>query len=76
MSERGEVAFGEATIRHEVVGSARCRKTIELMVDEPGLVTVAAPASTPAEQIEATVRGHVGWIIRHEGAASSAPPSR
>ena len=76
MSERGEVAFGEATIRYEVVRSARRRKTIELTVDEPGLVAVAAPAGTPAEQIEATVRRRAGWIIRHAGAASAAPPPR
>ena len=76
MSERGEVAFGEAAIRYEVVRSTRRRKTIELTVDEPGLVTVAAPAATSPEQIEATVRRRAGWIIRHDGAADAAPPPR
>ena len=76
MSERREVAFGEATIRYEVVRSTGRRKTIELTVDEPGFVTVAAPAATSPEQIEATVRRRAGWIIRHDGAATSAPPPR
>ena len=72
MSERGEVSFGDALIRYEVVRSARRHKTIEVTVDEPGLVTVAAPVSTSVEQLEATVRGRAGWIIRHDGAASAA----
>ena len=76
MSERGEVAFGDARIRYEVVRSLRRRKTIELTVDEPGLVTVAAPEDMPAEQVEATVRRRAGWIIRHDGAAAAAPPAR
>ena len=76
MSERGEVSFGDALIRYEVVRSARRHKTIEVTVDEPGLVTVAAPVSTSVEQLEATVRGRAGWIIRHDGAASAATPPR
>lgn len=76
MSERGEVAFGDARIRYEVVRSLRRRKTIELTVDEPGLVTVAVPAGTPAEQVEATVRRRAGWIIRHDGAEAAALPAR
>lgn len=76
MRERGEVTFGDTLIRYEVVRSPRRHKTIEVTVDEPGLVTVAAPVDTPPEQLEATVRRRAGWIVRHEGAASSAPPPR
>lgn len=76
MSERGEVSFGNTRITYQVIRSRKRRKTIELTVDEPGLVTVAAPADTPPEQVEATVRRRAGWIIRHDGAASSSPPPR
>ena len=76
MSERGAVRFGDALLRYEVVRSPRRHKTIEVTVDEPGMVTVAAPLSTPVEQLEATVRRRAGWIIRHDGAASAAPPPR
>lgn len=76
MSERGEVRFGDALIRYEVVRSARRRKTIEITVERAGVVTVAAPLHTPTERLEATIRRRAGWIIRHEGAASAAPPAR
>ena len=76
MIEHGEVSFGDARIRYRVVRSPRRRKTIEVTVDEPGFVKVAAPVDTPPEQIEATVRRRAGWIIRHEGAASAALPPR
>ena len=76
MSERGEIGFGDSRIRYQVVRSRKRRKTIEVTVDKPGLVRVAAPADTPAEQIEATVRRRAGWIIRHDGAAAAAAPPR
>ena len=76
MTERGEVSFGDAQIKYRVVRSPRRRKTIEVTVDEPGLVTVAAPVDTSPEQLEATVRRRARWIIRHDGAASAAPPPR
>ena len=76
MTELGEVTFGDTLIRYEVVRSPRRHKTIEVTVDEPGLVTVAAPVVTPPEQLEATVRRRAGWIIRHDGAASAPPPPR
>ena len=53
MSERGEVSFGDARIKYRVVRSPRRRKTIEVTVDEPALVTVAAPVDTPPKQLEA-----------------------
>lgn len=76
MSERGEVRFGGTLVRYEVVRSPRRHKTIEVTVGEPGMVTVAAPLSTPVEQLEATVRRRARWIVRHDGAASAAPPPR
>ena len=76
MSERGEVTFGDARIKYQVVRSPRRRKTIEVTVDEPGLVTVAVPVDTPQEQLEATVRRRAAWIIRHDGTTSAAPPPR
>ena len=76
MTERGEVDFGDARIRYQVVRSRRRRKTIQITVDEPGLVTVAAPADTPADHLEAAVRRRARWIMRHDGAASAAPPPR
>ena len=75
MSEGGEVRFGDARIRYQVVRSPRRHKTIEITVDEPGLVTVAAPADTPAGDLEAAVRRRAGWIIRHDGEAAAALPA-
>ena len=76
MTERGEIAFGDSRITYRVVRSERRRKTIEVTVDEPGLVTVAAPVDTPAKHLEEVVRRRAAWIIRHDGAASAAPPPR
>ena len=76
MSEGGEVRFGDARIRYHVVRSPRRRKTIEITVDEPGLVSVAAPLDTPSGDLEAAVRRRAGWIIRHDGEASAALPPR
>ena len=77
MTEGGEVRFGDARIRYQVIRSPRRHKTIEITVDEPGLVTVAAPADTPAGDLKAAVRRRAGWIIRHDGeAAATLPPRR
>lgn len=76
MTERGEVIFGDALIAYEVVRSPRRRKTIEVTVVEPGIVTVAAPVDTPSEQLEATIRRRAGWIVRHDGAAEAPPTPR
>ena len=73
MTESGEVRYGDALIRYRVVRSPRRHKTIEVTVDEPGLVTVSAPVATPTERLEATVRRRAGWIVRHNGAAAPAP---
>lgn len=76
MTERGEIRYGDSRITYQVVRSARRRKTIEVTVDAPGVVTVAAPAGTPPDQVEATVRRRAGWIIKHDGEATAALPPR
>ena len=73
MTEHGEVRYGDALVRYRVVRSPRRHKTIEVTVDEPGVVTVSAPVSTPVERVEATVRRRAGWIVRHNGVAAPAP---
>lgn len=75
-AEHGEVRFGDTCIRYQVVRSPKRHKTIEVTVDEPGHVTVAAPMDTPTERLAATVRRRAKWIIKHEGAAADAPPPR
>lgn len=76
MTERGEVRFGDARIQYSVVRSPKRHKTIEITVDEPGAVTVAAPVDTTPERLEATVRRRARWIVKHDGAASPSPPER
>ncbi|TAK80415.1 MAG: M48 family peptidase [Dehalococcoidia bacterium] len=76
MTEHGEVAFGNARIRYSVVRSPRRHKTIEVTVEQPGLVTVAVPEGTASERIEATVQRRAGWIVRHDGATTTPPSPR
>ncbi len=76
MTEEGVVHFGDSTIRYHVARRPRRKKTVEITVDAPGIVTVAAPVDTPAAQLEATVRKRAKWIIRHDGVAAQAPPRR
>ncbi len=76
MTEHGEVRFGDARIQYRVVRSPKRHKTIEITVNEPGAVTVAAPVDTTSERLEATVRRRARWIVHHHGAATVAPPPR
>ena len=76
MTEEGVVHFGDSTIRYQVVRRPRRKKTVEITVDSPGIVTVAAPVDTPVDHLEAKVRKRAKWIIRHDGAAAEAPPRR
>ncbi len=76
MTEHGEIVFGDAQIKYQVVRSPRRHKTIEVTVDAPGVVRVAAPVEASAAQVEETVRRRAGWIVRHDGAASAAVPPR
>lgn len=77
MTERGEVRFGDARIAYRVVRSPKRHKTIEVTIDGPGDVVVAAPVDTPADRLAATVRRRAPWIVKHDGAAPvGAPPDR
>lgn len=76
MTERGEVQFGDARIEYHVVRSPKRHKTIEITVDEPGLVTIAAPMGTTPDRLEETVRRRAGWIVQHDGAATPSAPTR
>lgn len=75
MTEESVIQFGDSTIRYRIVRRPRRKKTVEITVDSPGVVTVAAPVETPAEQLEAMVHRRAGWIIRHNGAIAEVPPS-
>ncbi len=75
MTEGGEITFGDSRIRYSVVRSPRRHKTIEVTVERPGIVVVAAPTDTAIDRIEATVRRRAGWIIRNDGARRGSPPS-
>ncbi|MGE0229793.1 MAG: M48 family metallopeptidase [Dehalococcoidia bacterium] len=76
MTEQGDVRFGDASIHYRVIRSPKRHKTIEITVDGPGAVTIAAPVDTSSERLEATVRRRAKWIVQHDGAAAASPPSR
>ena len=63
MTEGGEVRFGDARIRYQVVRSPRRHKTIEITVDEPGLVAVAAPADTSTDDIVLERSQQICWRL-------------
>ena len=76
MSERGAVRFGESTIVFEVQRSQRRRKTVQITVDGGG-VQVAAPVSTPADELRGIVRKRAAWIMRRSTAETlAAAPKR
>lgn len=76
MTEHGEVRFGDARFAYEIVRSRRRHKTIEITVDEPGKVTVAAPVEMPSDSVEATLRRRAGWILRHANTAAAPSTPR
>ena len=76
MTEEGVVHFGDSTIQYQIVRRPRRKKTVEITVDSPGVVTVAAPVETTSEHIEATVRRRAKWIMRHNGTTDQASPHR
>ena len=75
MTEDGTVHFGDSTIHYQVVRRPRRKKTLEITVDSPGVVTVAAPVETPRDHIESTVLKRAKWIIRHNGTSDQARPA-
>ena len=64
MSERGSVRFGNTTIGYEVRRSERRRKTVQITMDGGG-VQVAAPMTTPEDELRAIVRRRAPWILSH-----------
>ena len=64
MSERGSVRFGNTTIEYEVRRSKRRRKTVQITMDGGG-VQVAAPMTTPDNELRAIVRSRAPWILGH-----------
>jgi len=76
MTEQGEVRFGDASIHYRVIRSPKRHKTIEITVNRPGAVTIAAPMDTSSERLEATVRRRAKWIVQHDGVVVASPPSR
>ena len=76
MSERGTVRFGETIIEFEVRRSPRRNKTVQITVDGGG-VQVAAPVSTPADELRGIVRKRAAWIMRRSTAETlAAAPKR
>lgn len=52
------------------------RKTIALVVERDGRLTVRAPLRMAEGRIRAFVEQHAGWIVKHQAKASlSAPPA-
>ncbi|MCY3912583.1 MAG: SprT family zinc-dependent metalloprotease [Chloroflexi bacterium] len=76
MRERGSVRYGETTIEFGVRRSSRRKKTVQITVDGAG-VQVAAPLSTPPDEIRGIVRKRAAWILRHGTAETlAAAPKR
>ena len=73
MSERGSVRFGESTIEYEVRRSPRRKKTVQITVDGAG-VQVAAPVSTPGDELRGIVRKRAAWIMRRSQLRKRWPP--
>ena len=76
MIERDSIRFGDTTIEYDLRRSARRRKTVQISVDGGG-VQVAAPLTTPADELRAIVRKRAPWILSHaSGALLEAAPKR
>ena len=69
--EQGEVQFGSARIPYTV--ERRNRRTLALQVQPDGRLTIAAPLTTSAEDIAATVLKRAAWIITQQERANSIP---
>ena len=76
MTERDSIRFGDTTIEYDLRRSARRRKTVQISVDGGG-VQVAAPTTTPADELRAIVRKRAAWILSHaSGELLEAAPKR
>ena len=74
MSERSSVRFGDTTIEYEVRRSERRKKTVQVTVDGSG-VQIAAPLTTPGDELRAIVLKRAPWILSHasNGMLGAAP---
>lgn len=76
MTARHAVRFGNTTIEYELRRSERRKKTVQISVDGSG-VQVAAPSTTPDDDVQAIVRRRAPWILTHSsGATLEARPKR
>ena len=76
MTERDRIRFGDTTIEYELRRSERRKKTVQISVDGGG-VQVAAPTTTPADELRAIVRKRAAWILSHaSGELLEAAPKR
>ncbi len=76
MSERNSIRFGDTTIEYQVRRSERRKKTVQITVDGGG-VQVAAPLSTPEDELRALVKKRAPWILSHASAGIlEATPKR
>ncbi len=64
MSEHDRIRFGSTLIEYTVLRGRWRHKTIEITVDPSEGILVAAPISTPCEQIRRVVTRRAGWIVR------------
>lgn len=64
MTARQSARFGNTTIEYEIRRSERRKKTVQITVDGNG-VQVAAPCTTPDDDVQAIVRKRAPWILRH-----------
>ena len=76
MSDRSSVRFGDTTIDYHVRRSKRRKKTVQVTVDGGG-VQVAAPMTTPDDELQAIVRKRAPWILSHASTSMlEAAPKR
>jgi len=76
VSDTGEVRYGTTAIRYRVSRSTRRRKTVEITVESPGQVLVAAPIDTSTAQIEAILRRRAGRLIHHHPPGAPRPSGK
>lgn len=75
MTDHGTIRLGETDVIYRVTRSLRRKKTIQLTVDQEGVVAVAAPSATQQAEVEALIRHRATWILerRAEGRAQASP---
>ena len=66
------VQYGESVIEYRVQRSRRRKKTIQISVNDDGVV-VAAPARTPDRELQDVVLRRAAWIIQRLAERKPAP---